>query len=148
MKTRPWTLLLLAAYLLPAQDLPISNQEVIPTYFEPMDYPLAARFTHTQGVVVVRVRLNGEGAPVSAEELYGTKALATECVSNAKKWRFRANGSSGSAIIVYEFRIEGLCHSPCPSQFLFKPPNLAIITIGDAVVETEAGRGSIPAGRQ
>jgi hypothetical protein len=113
-----------------------------------MDYPLAARFTHTQGVVVVRARLDGDGKPVSAEALYGTKALVTECVSNAKKWHFRATGTSGSAIIVYEFRIEGLCHSPCPSQFLFKPPNLAVITIGDPVVETEAGRGSVPTSRQ
>lgn len=145
---RYWILSLFAAFLVLGQDQPISSEDVVPTYFEQMDYPLGARFTHTQGVVVVRTRFDGEGKPVSAEALSGAKALATECVGNAKKWRFRANGSNGSAIIVYEFRIEGLCHSPCPSQFLFKPPNLAVITIGDAVVETEAGRSAVVPGRR
>ena len=58
-------LLLLQAFsagsLLLAQDTPVMDEMVKPLYFETLSYPLSARLTHVQGVVVVRVKLDNEG---------------------------------------------------------------------------------------
>jgi len=126
--------LLIAAGLLAGQESPLSSENVVPVHFEPISYPLAARFGHVSGVVVVRLHLDDEGHPVSAEAIYGDAKLTGDCISNAKKWQFRPNREH-AAVIVYDFRIEGLCQMPCPGQFQFRPPNLAIITLGDPVVD-------------
>jgi TonB family protein len=120
--------------LLIAQDVPVIDETVKPLYFESLTYPLAARLSRVQGAVVVRVKLNGEGSVVSAVAISGAKTLITECLSNSKKWRFQPNVNN-AAVIVYQFKIEGLCNLPCPSHFNFLPPNLATITIGDAVMD-------------
>ena len=112
----------------------VSDTEVKPLYFEQISYPTEARITHVQGVVVVRVDLDDEGKVVSANPVYGAKSLLPDCLANAKKWRFEPNKHK-QAVIVYDFRIAGLCSTPCPSQFLFEPPNHAVITAGERVVE-------------
>jgi hypothetical protein len=134
MKIIRWIALLVGACLLWGQEKPVSSDEVNTVHFEPMNYPLAARLSHTEGVVVMRLRLDDEGNAVSTEALYGAKNLVAECASNAKTWRFKPN-KEHLVVIVYDFRIEGLCRLPCPSQFKFRPPNEAVVTIGEAVVD-------------
>jgi Gram-negative bacterial TonB protein C-terminal len=102
--------------------------------FEDMKYPLAARLKHTEGVVVLRVRLNKDGEVLGAEALSGPRDLVPDCLANAKTWRFLPN-SGESAIIVYWFRIEGLCHGFVSSQFAVFASNFARITSCEAHVE-------------
>lgn len=123
--------------LLVAQDTPVMDEMVKPAYFEALEYPLTARLAQTQGVVVVRVKLDSEGKVVSSAAISGAKSLIRECLSNSKKWLFRPNPDA-AAVIVYQFKIEGLCSLPCRSQFTFFPPNLAIITMGRPVVDHAA----------
>lgn len=119
------------------QELPtILNNEIKPDYFEEMTFPLNARLTHTEGTVVILANLNEQGRVIASTALSGAKALIPEAVSNSKRWRFQPN-SRKSVILVYVFRIEGVCHLPCRSQFLFHPPNLATITIGEPTIEPE-----------
>jgi len=87
--------------------------------------------------VVVRVTLEGDGKVKAASAISGAKSFLADCVSNAKQWRFQYN-SQHTAIIIYQFRIEGLCNLPCPSQFTFRPPNVATVTIGQPVTDHSA----------
>ena len=112
----------------------IADDEVHIVQFEEMTYPLAARLKQVEGAVVVRVTLDGEGKVTSAAALSGSKLLAEACTTNAKKWLFRPN-SKKAAVLVYVFRIDGLCKSPCPSHFVFRPPNVALISMGRSTVE-------------
>jgi hypothetical protein len=118
---------------LTAQDAPILDETIKPLSFESLGYPLVARLTHVQGVVVVRAKLDAEGNVVSSTAISGAKSLLPDCLSNAKKWRFQPNIEK-TAVIVYHFQFEGLCNV-CTSQFRFEPPNIATVTIGEQVVE-------------
>src|SRR5262249_606885 len=122
---------------LTAQDLPVLDENVRPLYFESMTYPLSARLKHVEGAVVVRVTLEGDGKVKAASAISGAKSFLSDCVSNAKHWRFQYN-SQHPALIIYQFRIEGLCNLPCPSQFTFRPPNVATVTIGQPVTDHSA----------
>lgn len=102
--------------------------------FQEMRYPVPARLSHIEGLVVVRLTLNSKGEVVKAIAMSGPKLLIADVLENVKMWRFRPN-AQGSAIIVYNFRIRGLCHGTGSSQFIFEPPNFASITSCDAVVE-------------
>jgi len=113
-----------------AQDGPIRDEEFKLQHFAPLDYPTFARTTHIQGIVTVRVDLNEDGGVVSATALSGAEALIPASVSNAKKWGFQPNKTK-RAIIIYDYRIEGLCQSPCASHFVVRPPNIATITVGE-----------------
>lgn len=121
-----------------AQESVVLNESIKPVFFEPMVYPLAARLQRVQGVVVIRVMLGDGGKVVAATAISGAKSLLVDCVSNAEKWRFQQTGER-CAVIVYYFKIEGLCNLPCPSRFRFEPPNLAVITMEEPVVD-HAGR--------
>jgi TonB family protein len=131
----PFGLLLLAnAFCLIGQDQPILNEDIGIVYFEPLDYPLVPKLTHVQGAVVLRVKVDPNGTVTSATAVSGPKQLIPDCLTNAKKWRFRPE-KSRDVIIVYIFKFEGLCQLPCRSLFSFSPPNVATITTGDAVVD-------------
>jgi TonB family protein len=119
------------------QEGTVFDDEVKPLYFETLTYPLAARLTRVQGTVVVRVKLDDKGGVVSSIAISGAKKLIQECISNSRKWRFRPNRDK-TAVIIYEFRIEGLCNLPCLSQFAFRPPNIATITMGEPVADHPA----------
>lgn len=122
---------------LTAQDVAVLDENVRPLYFESMTYPLSARFKHVQGAVVVRVTLDSDGKVKAASAVSGARSLLPDCLLNAKRWRFQYN-SQQTAIIIYQFWIEGLCNLPCPSQFTFRPPNVATIRIGQPVVDHSA----------
>src|SRR5690242_13509366 len=87
-----------------ATDKPIetiSDQNVKVVDFEEFRYPIAARALHVQGVVVVKVILDGSGRVVQSIAISGAMSLIPECLSNAKKWQFRPN-SQGAAVLVYQ----------------------------------------------
>ncbi len=117
-----------------AQDTTVLNETIKPLYFEALTYPLAARLTHVQGVVVVRVKFDDEGKVTWSTAVSGAKSLIPDCIANSKKWIFQPNAEK-AAVIVYNFKIEGLCNLPCASQFRVEPPNLVVVTTGDPVVD-------------
>ena len=117
-----------------AQQAPVLNEDIKVVSFHEFSYPVAARLKKVEGIVVVQVALNDRGEVISAFAISGPKMMIPATVSNAQNWRFQANGQK-SAIIVYHFRFDGLCNLPCASRFHFVPPNLAVITTGDPVVD-------------
>jgi TonB family protein len=126
---------LLSACLLHADESgTVLNEDIKPLSFETLEYPLAARLTRVQGVVVVRVTFNEEGRVTESRAVSGPKSLIADCLANSKKWRFQPN-SAQTAVIIYQFRIEGLCISGCPSRSTFWPPNLITVVTGDPVVQ-------------
>ncbi len=113
----------------------INDENTRVVYFEELRYPLSARVTHIQGIVVVKVILDNSGRVVDSLAISGAKTLVTESVSNAKNWRFQPSPQK-AAVIVYQFRIDdGLCHGAVSSNFIFHPPNFASITSCEPVVE-------------
>lgn len=76
--------------------------------FRDMTYPDAALRTRTQGVVVVAVLLNQQGAVTDVTALSGPRVLVPSVVDNARRWEFQPNPQN-RAILAYEFRIEGVC---------------------------------------
>ena len=116
-------------------DETVKDESIKVLDFEELRYPLPARLSHVQGVVVVKLKLNDSGDVVDAIALSGAKDLIPESLANAKKWRFRPS-SQKAAVIVYRFTIEsGLCHGAAPSNFMFYPPNFASVTSCESVAE-------------
>jgi len=107
----------------------IRNEEIEVQHAERMDYPLAARIHATQGSVVLKLAVRTDGTVQFAEPLSGDKNLIPDCLKNAAKWRF-SRTDHGTAIVVYVFRLEGLCDLPCPGNFSFYPPNVIVVSIG------------------
>lgn len=130
----PFGLLLLAiAFSLVGQDQPILNEDIGIVDFEPLDYPRIAALARIQGVVVVRVKVDSDGKVVSAAAISGPKLLIDDTLSNARTWHFQPK-KSRDVVIVYNFKIEGICKGTCASSFIFSPPNLATITTGGRLV--------------
>jgi len=127
-------LLLAAAFNLVGQGQPIFNEDIGIFDFVPLDYPLVPKLAHVQGAVVIRVTVGPDGNVTSATAVSGPKQLVPDCLSNAKKWRFRPE-KSRDVVIVYIFKFEGLCQLPCKSSFSFSPPNVATITSGEAIID-------------
>jgi TonB family protein len=117
-----------SSYMLAQQsqhDETIKNEDIYVASLTEMIYPPSARLARKEGIVVVRVKFDADGKVASAEAISGPKDLITDSLSNAKKWRFHPN-SAKSAVIIYEFRIDGLCSAG--SHFIFREPNIATIT--------------------
>lgn len=112
----------------------VPNESIQALYFADLAYPLAARFGHVEGVVVVRARLDEKGGVVTSTAISGPRALISDCLSNSKKWRFKPNAEK-AVVIVYRFTFEGLCNSPCASQFRFEPPNYVTVATGNPVID-------------
>jgi hypothetical protein len=107
-------------------EIPDSDMHVVS--FEPLSYPAVAHSANIQGVVVVKATLDNHGRVVDAWAISGPKLLIRASVENAKRWQLQPN-SQRAAVLVYDFRIEGVCHDNSdPSQFLLHPPNFATIT--------------------
>jgi TonB family protein len=90
-----------------------------------MKYPTAARMAHTEGVVVIRAQLDGDGKVTSAEAISGPADLLKDSLSNVKKWRFHRQATEG-VVVVYEFQMEGYCSEG--SHFTFRKPNIAVVS--------------------
>jgi TonB family protein len=128
-----------------AQDeAAIPDRDITVLSFESMRYPPLARVANVQGLVVVRVTLDRGGKVTDAHALSGPSHLVSATVENLRKWRFEPNAEN-AAIIVYDYRIVGLCaHGEDSSQLVLEPPNLAIIT---ACAFTVTAAPSEPASR-
>jgi TonB family protein len=110
------------------RDTTISDKDVNVTDFADLAYPPIAATASVQGVVVVRVRLDDQGKVVDALAVSGSPLLISASVRNARRWRFEPN-SQKAAIIVYNFRVEGMCPDDgASSHMVLYPPNLAAIT--------------------
>src|SRR5260370_25205409 len=117
------------------EDQATYDDEIKLVSFVDLEYPRLARVTRVQGVVVIRAVLDDKGNVVGSSPISGSKALIPECLSNAKKWKFKPNPHN-SAVIIYEFRFEdGACHDRSHSLFLLRHPNFASITTCDPVIE-------------
>jgi TonB family protein len=127
-------IVLAALFLAAGQNATIFNEEIKPLSVAPLDYPLAARLTRVQGVVVVRMTLGEDGRVLDSGAISGPEKLVAECIANSKKWRFQPN-QGRAAVIVYQFKLEGLCLSGCPSRTTFWPPNFVTITSGDPIAQ-------------
>ncbi len=110
------------------------DEDVKVLSFEELRYPLAARLAHVQGIVVVRVKRDDAGKVVSSAAISGAKTLMPDSLPNSKKWRFQPNQEK-TAVIVYGFRIDGLCYSGMNGQFIFRPPNIAAVTSCELVAQ-------------
>lgn len=96
--------------------------------FEQMNYPALAQYvaSQSQGIVIIRVKLDETGRVLEATALSGQDILVPDCLANVKKWRFQPNPSR-NAIVIYNFRIvPGECSS-ASSVFAFEPPNFATV---------------------
>jgi hypothetical protein len=110
------------------QTSTISDEDTNVIHGEKMYYPPVAQSGHTEGVVVVRGKLDADGKVVEAEALSGSEFLVPQSVDNAKKWIFKPN-SHHAVIIVYNYRVMGTCRTNAEiAQFRFHPPNFASIT--------------------
>jgi TonB family protein len=117
------------------KDEVVHDENVYLSDFAELDYPVLARQAHVEGVVVVRVGLDSQGDVISSAPISGNKLLIPDCLENAKKWRFQPS-SPKTVIIVYEFRRDDrMCHNPCRSLFLIRPPNFATVTTGAGTLE-------------
>jgi hypothetical protein len=109
------------------QDSTIDDKDVHVVHFEDLSYPRIALVSHTEGIVVVRVTLDAAGGVVSATALSGPNLLIAASTGNAKKWKFAPNSQS-AAVIVYNFRISGLCGDAHSADHMtLNPPNFATI---------------------
>jgi TonB family protein len=114
------------------QDRTIYDKDISVIDYEDLDFPALALAARVEGIVVVHVKLDDNGKVLDAEALSGPTFLVRQSVENARKWRFKPN-SKHAVIIVYNFRIEGACHSirqgGSASRMIFYPPNFAAITV-------------------
>jgi hypothetical protein len=117
----------------------VLNEEIEVIHAERMIYPLPARVHVVEGAVVIKVELEKTGKVRSASAVSGPKLLIDDCIKNAKNWVFRRT-AAGTAVIVYFFQIKGLCELPCPSNFEYYAPNVAIISMGRPLVMPAASR--------
>ncbi|SRR6266581_6082296 len=99
------------------EDRLVRDEEVKVLHWEELAYPSVARDARVPGVVVVRSQLDDAGNVTSSAAVSGNKLLVPDSLSNSKKWRFQPN-SRKSAIIVYDFRLDG------PPANVRAPPNL------------------------
>jgi hypothetical protein len=129
---------LLILYAAPAadqhtiEDGPVLNENVEALHFERMAYPIGAKLTHLEGMVVLRASVDAQGRVSAVAPLSGPRALLSETEENLKKWTF-SRPRRANVIVVYWFRLRGLCELPCPSGFEFYPPNLVVVTTGNAL---------------
>ncbi len=110
----------------------ILDDTIKPTHVEELPmYPMIARMSRIEGVVVIRAKLDGEGNVVSSAALSGARELIPACVANVQKWKFEPTPKN-EVIIVYEFRFDGRCYPQftCRQNQTFRPPNMLIMTTG------------------
>lgn len=107
-------------------DSAVKNEDIYVASLTEMTYPLAARLNPVEGIVVVRVKFDETGKVVSSEAISGPKSLIAGAVANAEKWRFHPTNAARTAVIIYEFRLDGFCLEG--SHFTFRQPNVAIVT--------------------
>ena len=102
-------------------------------HFERMVYPLNAKVRSIEGAVVLRGEVDGEGRVSKVSALSGPETLVAESCDNLKKWTFESP-RPGAVIVVYWFRILGICEGACPSNFEFYPANIVVVSTGHQIM--------------
>ena len=130
LRLKKWAMLVvvLAACALSSanQDHPLDDKDIKLIDYADFGYPAIGVTARIEGVVVVRVTLDQNGKVLTADALSGAPYLVSASVENAKQWRFKT--TSGTAIIVYNFRLTGTCHEGGGrSQLFVYPPNFVDI---------------------
>jgi len=113
----------------------ILDKDIKVLAFDEMKYPPLARAARIQGIVVVRVSLDDAGSVKDAEAVSGAELLVRECLTNAKKWKFRPTPQK-TAVIIYQFKMPGGECKSVSGLFMFRGPNFATIIGCDVPVET------------
>lgn len=108
-------------------DATVYDENVSVVSFEDMTYPAMAISGRVEGVVVVAVTLNDEGKVTAASAISGHKLLIPDSLFNAKRWTFKPNAQK-RAVIVYDFKIEGICQRGAQSLFRVTHLNQAAIS--------------------
>jgi hypothetical protein len=118
------------------QETTVNDKEISVIDFQELGYPALALQTRTQGLVVVRARLDDDGKVVAASAISGSELLVPDCLANIKKWRFRPNAHR-AAVIVYNFRLSyaAKCKS-AGSFFTLEAPNFA--TVADCAMTIQS----------
>lgn len=94
--------------------------------FEEMAYPHLAYYTHLQGAVAVRIKLDEQGKVTDAVAISGLPLLAGPSVENVKRWIFKPNATK-TGLVIYDFRIlDGRCNRDS-SLFILQGKNIATV---------------------
>jgi len=88
-------------------------EQPFPKHIGPVKYPLVARLSHTQGVVIAHVSLDSAGKVVSLTT-QGYPMLADAVKTWIKDWTFEVKGENTADIMV-EFKLVGQS-PPWPSN--------------------------------
>jgi len=124
-----------AGTALAQHDQAIEDKDVKVVQFEDLKYPQLARTAHIEGAVVLRLKLDRNGNVLDVAVLSGNPILAHTSAQSAKDWRFEPNDQN-AVILVYNFRLEGLCPRHIESsQLLFYPPNFVAVSSCLATVQ-------------
>jgi TonB-like protein len=111
----------------PQRDQSIADRgDVNVVSFQEMEYPHLPYYTHLQGVVAVRVKLDEQGKVLDAVAISGLPLLAAASVENVKKWLFEPNATK-AALIIYNYKIlDGRCNHDS-SLFILQGANVATV---------------------
>ena len=100
----------------------ISESPLVMKAVAPSGYPPIAMSAHAQGKEVVEVRINSDGAVVTAKVIQGHALLASTAATAAKRWRFAAvpEGSKERSVkLTFDFQ---LANRQEDAQITFNPP--------------------------
>lgn len=117
------------------EEATVSDTDIQVLHFEELSYPTVAWVAHVQGVVVIRVVLDDRGNVVKAAAISGKEQLITDCLANAKKWKFHPNPQK-MAVIVYKFTLPPVDCGSAKSFFTLEGANLANVTACPFTVQT------------
>ena len=107
--------------------------------FEEMTYPHLAYYTHLQGSVAVKVKLDEQGKVSGAAAISGLRLLADASVENVKKWTFKPNATK-TALVIYDYKIlSGRCNHES-SLFILEGANVARILACPPIVNESKQR--------
>jgi TonB family protein len=105
-------------------------------------YPILANQARIEGVVQLKLVVDGNGVVLRADVVSGNQVLARAAQDNIRKWKFVAPCSAGPKTIdfTYEFKLEGEVEEHPRTIFRYEHPYKVI-------VESQAVHW-MPAGKQ
>jgi TonB family protein len=128
---------LLGCWLCQAQQIVRAADKDDATHVEELRYPPLAATARVQGLVVVKVTLDGSGRVLEAEGVSGNDSLVPSCLSNAKKWVFRPEAPK-TQLIVYHFTFYPTCNKK-EKYFRYDGHNLVTVSPEPRPIDTEKG---------
>ncbi len=87
-----------------AQSEPVNDADIKVVHYESLRYPHLAWQTRSEGLVVIRAKLDKEGNVVDAAAISGNPILIPDSLENIRKWRFQPN-KQGAVVLIYNFRV-------------------------------------------